>query len=231
MDDIYKYVKFRSPFTCCVVGSSGSGKTILVRNFLKNFKNAIQLNELTSKLKVLWVYGAEQNIFKIPIANDVEIRYTTEIPTHAQLKASPPHVIVIDDLFNELGNSSQLASLFTKQSHHLNISIIFITQNIFPKGSQMRNVTLNTHYFILMKNTRDKSQIMRLAGQISPENRKMFLSFYNKSTKRKFGYLVIDLKTDTPDKVRYRSRITTEELPSNLKMFKYIPIIYKYSPK
>ena len=46
-------------------------------------------------------------------------------------------------------------ALFMEESHHLNLNIMFIAQNIFYKGKEMRNVSLNCQYLILFKNRRD----------------------------------------------------------------------------
>ena len=43
-------------------------------------------------------------------------------------------IIIIDDLMMELCNSKEVSNVFTKGSHHLNISIFFLTQNLFLKS-------------------------------------------------------------------------------------------------
>ena len=137
-------------------------------------------------------------------------------------------MIVIDDLMTELRNDKNQANLFTKGSHHLNISVVFISQNIFHQGTQMRTISLNCHYMLLLKNPRDKAQIKSLAAQIYPEKTKFLIEVYDYATKDQFGYLRIDLKQDSPEKYRIQSRILPEELPKNNK-YSISPIAY--SPK
>lgn len=223
-----KFLKLRHPFNCFVAGSSGSGKTVLIRNILKNWNDAFHNLPTNSQLEVTWIYGQQQPLYKIPIKNNVNVKYTNKFPTYSQLEVSRPHIIVIDDLMNELANNETLASLFTKGSHHLNISVFFIVQNMFAQGRQMRNISLNAHYIILMQNARDKSQINTLARQVMPENKKLFLEIFKLATSRPFGYLLIDLKNDSPDKIRFRTRITTDELPFNIKHLNHVPIVYHH---
>ena len=45
----------------------------------------------------------------------------------------------------------------------------------FSKDAQMRNITLNSKYFTLFKNPRDKCQIVHLSRQMYPENTKFLL--------------------------------------------------------
>jgi hypothetical protein len=49
------------------------------------------------------------------------------------------------------------ASLFTKKSHHRNISVMYIEQNLFHKGKNHRTISLNAHYMVLFKNPRDEA--------------------------------------------------------------------------
>jgi hypothetical protein len=50
----------------------------------------------------------------------------------------------------------RVASLFTKKSHHRNISIMYIVQNLFHH----RTISLNAHYMVLFQNLTDVSQII-----------------------------------------------------------------------
>jgi hypothetical protein len=125
----------------------------------------------------------------------------------------------------ELGNNDKLAKLFIKGSHHHNISVIFISQNIFHQGTKMRTISLNCHYTTVMKNPRDKLQIQCLGKQIFPGKLKYFLEAYNDATKQSYGYLLVDLTQDTPDNLRVRTRITPDETPKSINT-NIAPIIY-----
>ena len=208
-------LKFKTPFTAMVAGPTGSGKTSLVRRILSENKNLILIND---PLKVLWCYGCYQELYNKPI-NNVEISYVEGLTNETEIKEYKPNIIIIDDLMNELGNNKKLANLFTKNSHHFNMSVFFIVQNVFHQGSQMRNISLNCHYLILLKNPRDRSQILTLARQLYPSKPKYLLECYDDATSNQFGYILIDLSPTTPDKLRLRTRITLTEN-------KYSPIIY-----
>ena len=40
-------------------------------------------------------------------------------------------IVILDDLMNECLEDKSILSMFTKGPHHKNISVIFITQNIY----------------------------------------------------------------------------------------------------
>ena len=115
------------------------------------------------------------------------------------------NVFVIDDLMHETNET--IAKLFTKGSHHKNISVILLTQNIFHQNKHARSINLNAHYMILFKNVRDASQITNLAKQMYPGNLGYMRDSYMDATSKPFGYLMIDLKPDTPELLRLRTDI------------------------
>ena len=60
---------------------------------------------------------------------------------------------------------------------------------------------------VLFKNSRDVSQIMALAHQMYPQRTNYFLEAYAAATALPHGYLVINMKQETPDILRLRSLI------------------------
>ena len=146
-----KYFQFISPFTLLISGPSGSGKTQLVRRILKH--HTILMASRKDILKIDWFHGQWQKEFDEPVSN-CEITYY-DFFSHPQ--KGFPDMIIFDDLMNEMGDDKRLGNFFTKESHHKGINVIFITQNLFNQGKQMRNIHLNCHYLIIMKNPRDAS--------------------------------------------------------------------------
>ena len=68
-----------------------------------------------------------------------------------------PTLIVLDDLMDS-AYSKKVSELFSKASHHRNISLILITQNLFHQGPSSRDISLNSKYIVVFKNPRDKTQ-------------------------------------------------------------------------
>ena len=68
------------------------------------------------------------------------MRYVEGLRSEEEILEYKPHIVIIDDLMSELGSDKNLTNLFTKGSHHNDISIIFISQNIFHQRSQMRTI-------------------------------------------------------------------------------------------
>ncbi len=124
--------------------------------------------------------------------------------------------MILDDLMNSTDGS--VTELFTKGSHHRNISVIYIVQNLFHQGKHHRTISLNTQYMVLFKNPRDASQIQFLARQMYPHKPKYLQEVYNDTTAPPFGYLFIDLKQETQENLRLRTRILDKE------QYIYIPI-------
>jgi hypothetical protein len=86
------------------------------------------------------------------------------------------HLIILDDLMDE--TDQRVALLFTKKSHHRNISVMYIVQNLFHH----RTISLNAHYMVLFQNLTDVSQIMALAHQMYPRRTQFFLEAFARAT-------------------------------------------------
>ena len=75
----------------------------------------------------------------------------------------------------------------------------------------MRTASLNSQYIILFQSTRDKSIIQHLGTQMFTKNTKFLGDASEDATKIQYGYLLIDLRLDTPKEMRIRSNILPSE--------------------
>lgn len=158
--------------------------------------------------KVVWMYGINQPLYdEIP-----DVTFVEGLPSNYKDLLGDQTLFIIDDLMGECGKDKRLTHLFTRGSHHLNLSVIFICQNFFHKGREMRDITLNAHYLVLCKNRRDLSQIQHLGNQLFPRNNRYFQEVYEDATKKPFSYLFIDLKSDTPEEMRLRTNILPNQI-------------------
>ena len=101
-------------------------------------------------------------------------------------------LIVLDDLMN-FAYSTKVSQLFTKGSHHRNISLVLITHNLFHQDPSSRDISLNTKYIVAFKNPRDKTQLVHLARQVYPGNISSFHKTYLDICKDPHSYLFLDL--------------------------------------
>ena len=105
---------------------------------------------------------------------------------------------------SDFRNDDKLTSLFTKESHHWNLSVVHIVQNLYFEG--LRSARINSQYLVLMKNPSDQSQVATLARQLSPK-RQFLIEAYQDATSQPHGYLYIDLHQGTDDLLRFRTNI------------------------
>ena len=114
---------------------------------------------------------------------------------------------MFDDQMIYASKDKRIVNLFIRGSHHRNLSVIYIVQNLFYQGKGSRSISLNSRYLVLFKNPRDKLQILILAKQMYPGQTEFFLNHYEETVKRPFGYVLIDLKTTTQDHARLRINV------------------------
>ena len=104
-------------------------------------------------------------------------------------------------------SNETIANMFTKGSHHRNISVVFLAQNLFPKNKFARTMSLNAHYMVLFKNPRDVSQFANLARQMYPKSSQFAVEAYRDATREPYSYLLVDLRPDQDEELRLRTNI------------------------
>ena len=75
--------------------------------------------------------------------------------------------IVLDDLLHEMSGLSDIGKLFTKGRSHVNCNAILLWQNVFPKGPEMRNLSINAQHILICKKPQDRSQIQYFAQEVA----------------------------------------------------------------
>jgi hypothetical protein len=72
-------------------------------------------------------------------------------------------------------------------------------------------MSLNSHYLVLFKNPRDATQFNTLARQMYPNNWKFAIEAYRDAKEHPYGYLLVDLKPETDERLRLRTHIFPDE--------------------
>lgn len=196
-----------APFSMSIFASRQSGKTVFTKNLLLNQNRLIS----PQFKKVIWVYKTwQEEIFSELLQNQsmFEIEFVEDLPNVTDKQENT--VIIIDDLMVEAAQNDLVQALFTR-GRHLNLSVIYLAQNLFHKGKHSRDMSLNTDYMVLFKNTRDASQIMHLSRQMYPNNPKFLTWAFHDTTKEPYSYLFLDLKPYTSESLRVRSGILNEQ--------------------
>lgn len=194
------------PFTMMISGPTGCGKTVWIRNLVNS------INQVSKPIptEIFYFYGEYQTIFET-FKNTNFIKGLSETMME-KFDGSKPTLIIIDDLMIESASSKLISEIYTKGSHHRNLSIILLVQNLFIRGTESRNISLNSQYFVLFKNPRDQSIATNIARQMFPSKIKKFQAIYEEATKNPFSYLFIDLKPNTPNEIRLLTNVLGEGL-------------------
>lgn len=165
---------FRHPFTCIVAGAASFGKSTWIFRLLKHASVMIE----PPPALIIYCYGEYQPAFEELKTLPIPVQLVEGLPEKELLKGSdesttnrPPKLVILDDLMGQMatkgarrpagasaGDCDLLTQLFTRGSHHWNLSVIFVSQSIFF-GNQ-RTARINCHYLVLMRSPSDKLQIM-----------------------------------------------------------------------
>jgi len=122
--------------------------------------------------KIVYFYGEYQQLFN----QYPHTEFHQGLPNIEDFDGKEHSLVIIDDLMQETNET--VANMFTKGSHHRNISVVFLAQNLFPKNKFARTMSLNAHYMVLFKNPRDVSQFANLAKQMYPKTSQFAIESY-----------------------------------------------------
>jgi len=167
------------PFTMLVSGPTSCGKTAWVLRLIDNIREMVE----PVPRRIWHYYGEYQHAFN----NYASVYFEEGLPQLSDevFDGSEPSMIVIDDLMSD--SNQVVADIFTKISHHRNISILHLTQNLFHKNRHMRTISLNSHYLVLLKNPPGVGQFSIVARQMYLSGFKFAEEAYRDARKDRLG--------------------------------------------
>ena len=203
LDSLYVMdVRFKTRANFCICGQTQCGKSYMVRRMLQH------LGELFHPVptKIIYCYGEYQKEFGELPSN---VTLVEGFPNNLNdlLRGHDNSMVVLDDMMSQCSKDQRVADLFTRGSHHNGISVLYLTQNLFPPGKLSRTISLNSHYVLVFRNPRDSLGICTLAKQMFPGCTKYLMDSFSDATTKPYGYLLIDCHPLMPESACLRTNI------------------------
>ena len=193
-----------------VAGPRGAGKSEFVKQLLA-LKRFIMTDPPE---RIVWFYGRHQPDLFCSLTQEIPcIEFYEGLPTNIEvmLDRSKRNICIIDDLMQSVSGNQLVENLFNN-GRHLNLSVMFVSQNLFYNGKKCRTISLNSTCIVVFKNPRDQSQIHHLACQMFPSKPKFLQVAYEDATKDPYRYLFLDFHPNSPEFVRVRGNIFPYDL-------------------
>ena len=199
-------VRLKENFKLFISGPSRCGKTFFISKLLENIESFTKDPPET----ILYIYKVWQSKFdemKSLVHGFIEdngniIQQIKEIALGQKI------FIIFDDLINSK-SLVDIATLFTVDGRHMNMSMMFLTQRMFVNNEHFRQISQNCDYFCVFKNPRNSSEIRTLAQQLTPGSLNL-IEIYKEATKNPFSYLLINLTQECDPSVKYISHVFDE---------------------
>ena len=193
----------KHPFTMCVSGPTSCGKTFLVKKILQSILKKKFALISPNPQRIIWLYKRWQPLYdEMKATVYPPIEFHQGIPDNLEndeyMNPEIRNLIILDDLMSTASKDRGITDLFTEGSHHRNLSVISLNQNLYySKDPTQRR---NCHYMVLFNNPVDQQPMMTLARQMYPQNPCVFMREFERATSKPHGYLLVDLKPYTlPD--------------------------------
>ena len=139
---------WKHPFPALIAGPTCCRKSHFVKYLLEAGEDVID----GTPENIIWCYVIYQPTYDDMQRNILIITFVEGVPSNFESMINPTirNLVVIDDLMYELSIYQRMSSLFTKGCHHRNLSVIFILQNSFNCGKELRDTSLNCHCLVLL---------------------------------------------------------------------------------
>ena len=184
-------VKFLANHNTIIFGQTGIGKTSFVLDVIRQRlvhpfpKNVYYMYTVHQPFMTTWNKTKNQPITFIKGLNFDE------------LDTSKPSMLIVDDLV--LSTNKAVAEIFILGSHHMHISVFFITQNLFPNDPVFRIMSSNAHYYVLFHCQRHFRQVHTLAHQIFVGNEiKRITNSYKRAGTTRRGFILLSFSPLLP---------------------------------
>lgn len=179
-------IKFLANHNTIIFGQTGAGKTQFILRIIKErLIHPFPEN-------IFYMYGVRQDFME----RQPEIKFIKGLQFD-KIDNSKPSVLIIDDLI--LDTNKDVASAFIMGSHHKQISLFFITQNLFPNCDTFRLMSANCHYLVLFHNQRNFRQVHTLARQIFVgKDLHRILNAYKRSSEKARGFILLSFSPLLP---------------------------------
>jgi len=138
MEDIVTYdLRLKWPYRMLMAGPSGCGKTSLMAKIIRGGESV--MNKKPSQIIIF--YHHMQSVY-------TEIKRTADCPVkllngnHLTSTLNTPQgtLVIIDDM--QATHAEIISTWFTRKSHHMDSSIIYLTQNVFDRSIYHRTISL-----------------------------------------------------------------------------------------
>ena len=202
------------PSTMLICGPSGSGKTSFTLNLLENSSIMFRPKQpaFTILIYETWQPSydimVEKKLVNMAIKGFSNIDYLKEL--FEENKERGGTLLIIDDQMQNI--NSNMVDIFSIYSHHLKVTCLLLIQSLFLSDKVYRIISLNSNYIVLMKNTRDSSSVSILAKQTLPFRTRFVTDSYLDATQSPYSYLLMDLRQETPEKIRLRADIFSDAI-------------------
>jgi len=187
-------IKFLANHNTIISGPTGVGKTEFI------------LEVIRSKLvhpfpkRIYYMYNIEQDFMKS--WNETETLPITFIKglEFGKMDTSESSLLVIDDLI--LSTNKEVAEMFILGSHHRQISLFFITQNLFPNDPVFRLMSANAHYYVIFHSQRNFRQVHTLARQVFVgKDLKRITEAYKRASETVRGFIILSFVPQLPNEL------------------------------
>lgn len=197
--------KIQVPFRGLLCGPSNSGKTRLIKQFIKHRHSMFsdQFNAIIYCHPHNEISEIDQKLFKELEELYPPIEFLPGPPDPIEISKIPgPILVIIEDMIDPIISSADYSKLYSVYSSHYNISILTTSQNYFQHGKYAKTVLRNQSFLILFETRNDRQSANVISRQMFPGKTQFLTNCFNWLSRnvvdRVCRYLYVECATNSP---------------------------------
>lgn len=200
-------VPFEKHCSVIICGASASGKTTFMVECIKNksklFKDVVPA-------QIYYFYGVHQPLYD-RLEKDFNVVCHQGAPSQSDVDRitanGKSNMIILDDLMDDVASQPTLSRLFTQGCHHRQVSVFFLTQNLYFGGKHQTTICRNAHYYVFTRSPANTKAVSILAAQLFPGQTRAVMSAYKDIMSTPYAIMLLDSHPNTPEDMRIRTEI------------------------
>ena len=203
----YEQHKMKIPFRMLIIGSSGSGKTNVILNLLKQFNGTFSSITIYTRQIDEPLYQHLKDTYKKThkINNGDEqlniFEGLDQLKSLNEYDSELNHLVIFDDLILDK-NLKGVAEYYIR-CRKKGVSVVFISQSYYMNNESWKVIRRQANYIIIKKINSSKELMIIIKDYSLDVSKNEFMKIYEDITKdNKFNFLMLDMDAE-PEK-RFR---------------------------
>ena len=205
-------VRLNAPGILCIAGSSGSGKSQILKRLLLDYE---QVFNFDVERVVIFYFHWQESMFaelrnklgeKLSLVHNYSYDQMERMGILKRTSEEPRKLLLcFEDTLSQVLNSEQGLDVFFKLGHHTSSFLVFQSQTLFSKERNFREAVSQANYLVVTNCLRQRVSLRILSGQLFADGKFLPSCMQHAALESNYAYLFLDCSQTCLEMLRVRN--------------------------